>query len=611
MLNIYNEINPEDLTKKVFENTKMLIRANLVHIYFDNNFNPKIEVISKADALTEDVLTHILNYTSTKPFLRNLHNDLLEINTENGIRKDNVQKTLTYLSMKNLFGIDKKNAPLISGNNSIGGTPAFNTANISLIYMASTNLDDKVNETINKKMSFFLKKITEMVGETNLLLKKEGGAFTFEYSVEDIKTFSTFVNMFNNNELNLEFDLNLEDINTKEPLLIFFDFPGLESIYDIAKGKEIINEYITTLKIGKPDKENCICKVCLQNKKSLYNMKAFFAPNPDKNIRNFNLIDKTQNQGGSICVECMNKIKDIDEILNESDNLYVDDISGEVFVTNSIFSISEIKNRVNKIGGTIYKYKKVDGNALYPTFVRNYYLKSDLTSNEILENETFLKKILQNRDILEIKDIDVKGIKNPEVKEMTMFIKNNFEIFKDFVLMNKKIPLYVFNELIRKHMTTKNLKEKGIFQVINFDKEFILEIDKNIGDLNMKSIILTTKEKINEFVKNDVPLELTDEEIVLLSGKLIRDLESLSEGKNKTLMSLKNVIKNNKGVMLKIQDLLNKYSHNLYDNKRTEIPAKILAGLSDCNIKGNKFELLFNIGYLTQEISIIYVKKGE
>lgn len=578
MLNIFNKINLDEIEEKEFFQKE--VKENFVYLYFENN-KLRAKTICKAQVMNSIKLKEVLDSLQDIPYLAKIKEELEGTNEEN---------VTQFLSMQNFFGIQKKDADLISGNNALAGVSSVNTVNLSLLYMANGK-----EKELPSKLKTLFKKLETFKTENNLILEKSN--YKFEIQLDNKQKYQDFLN----SELDLDLDFPVQE---KESYVLLLNIPGLKDVLDLNENKGEIKKYVDTLKIGELIEKEAVCKICLEKVDKVYDLRAFFAPNPEKRIRDFSLFNKT-NQNGYMCEDCKNKVFKVKEL---TDNVYVDDISGK---TERIQSISDFLTKNQKIGGTIYKLEKLDANAFFPVFVKDFELKTTIPMQEVLERMQFLKGLLIMDDIFSVyRRGKIYKAKDAGFKIRNNYVIDNFNVLKDFALNGVNLKEHHLQEIIKLHITFKRVLSDENFNFLNIGYQ-LEKFKKYIGVEMIEQTLLSINDKLDLFIRDDIALELNDEETVLLAGRLLRELDGLSMKKEKDLGVLKTVSKNNIAVSAKIQQLATRYSHSLYnDVKKTEIISKVLIGLNSAKLTKSRFELLFNIGFLNTSLKIIY-RKGE
>lgn len=462
------------------------------------------------------------------------------------------------------------------------------------------------------------------------ILNKSELTIKYLLDIEDLKLFREFISK--NTQLNNYFNKELKKIfkENKSNILIM-DFPGVKNSFNLSKSHEIINKYKYVVENGKPIEKTFTCKVCSTNKEYGFSLRKFVLPSSEKIIQNFSLINNKEDGSGYICKECLDKVHYINEKLNQYYFIFVNRTSNEIVPLRNPRDI--FKNNKKRIGGSLYLIEPINNGLKNFKFLFNLFSKD--SSEDVLKRLDYISELLNSyknesgtmfQDIFYFNNIDMKSIKEDDSKDFIFrarFVKTNFHQLLIFVLNNKKIPLHIFVYLLNNYMQNNLKLETGAYPLYGMMNERYDESTKiislnniddiinfKIGGFNMlKDIVNSVNEKLNAFSEDKAAnLNLTDEETVYISGKIIRELNSLSKSSSKDFGYVKNIIKSNKGIALFIRKSFERYSHEISNSRNTEIISIVLQNLDSLSLKKMDIETLLTAGILNYKLKVIFLE---
>lgn len=631
MIFIHNEI---DLARLSIENIDLkkerkTLDANIIYIEFKNlngNYETKIIDLTK-DIFNEEFKTFDLNKfnenidNANSEFLFDLKLNVNKISEENA---NNSSDLISYLNKSTFFGSSFYLSKDQIGNQSIGGnSPGYGTVNYILSYIKNFDKNPTLdvfqsNRLFNIKKFFksFLKKDKELdfIFANSLLKDKE----LFIKTIENIE----FLN------LDLLFDKELV-FDFSKPTMFIWNIDGIRNQYIINNEVDNIKNYYNTIIYNDNlDLSNVSCKCCLRKDVDLEKNEIMSKYSEYVNIANtklvskFNLEDIEKNDFSLIvCSTCKEKIKKNNNILEQYKFLLLKEKIGrnsEIEVIDKSYYKNSVELLNSNEFGYLYKINKFD-NVYNFSYEFDYKSNNNLSLEEIKQNyltiNTFLGKLenLENKHLYIAKYSFLMNHYTEDKKIKIFEIDKYFNHFMNFYLNGNKLNLNVFvsllNELYLKKILNKSLNIK-FFK----DKYFELLIKlTTIGEKNM-GIKENINYKLEKLELENKQLELLDEEIIVLSGRILSYLNSKSKEKDKTLNYIGNIKNFSVENLNKILTMsLLKYASAIGNNqiKLKTSTSYILDKLR--NIKMNKLEIetLFLIGALAEKNEIKLTKTGE
>ncbi len=627
MIFIHNEI---DLARLSIENIDLkkerkTLDANIIYIEFKNlngNYETKIIDLTK-DIFNEEFKTFDLNKfnenidNANSEFLFDLKLNVNKISEENA---NNSSDLISYLNKSTFFGssfyLNKENI----GNATIGGNkPGYGTVNYLLSYIKKFDNNPTKDEFLKNRL-FNIKDLLKGCFKedekkkfaNNLIFNKE----LFKKSIENID-FLNLDGLYNDELL----------FNFEKPTIFIWNIEGLRERYIIQdEVKNILNFYNNVIFKDNTNIINVSCKCCLRKDVDLENNETMTKYSEYVDIANtklvskFNLEDIEENDFSLfVCSTCKNKIKENNEILSQYNFVLLKEKIGRNSQIN-VIEKSFYKNTVELLNSTdfgyLYKINKFD-NVYNFSYEFNYRSNNNLTIEEIKENykiiNTFLSKFNNIKEDKHYYIGKYSFLANHYMEDKILEIDRYFNHFMDFYLNGTKLNLNVFVSLLdelylKQILTTNDNKKLNMFFFKEKYIDLLIKLTK-IGEKNMG-----IKENINNKLsdlENGNKLDLSNEEIIVLSGRVLSYLNSKSKEQDKTLNYIANIKNFSVSNLTKILNLtFLKYASAIGGNQiklKTSI-SYLLDKLKDVKMNKLEIETLFLIGALAGKDEIKLTK---
>ena len=648
MIFLHNEI---DFTKLALNNPELkkefkTLDSNIVYVEFkeiNGDYKTKIVNLTQ-DVFNEEFKTFDLNKfneniaLANSDFLLDLKEKVNQISEETANNSSDILKFLNKSTFfADSFYLNKQN----SGNNSLGGVAGYGTFNYLLSY--SKDFNNKKNDDIeedpniesNKKQAIISKEIfltNKLFKIKNISNLKQDDKKDFVDSlIYDKDKFDKAIN--NIDKLNLDLLYTNEPLfNPSKPTIFIWNIDGIRESYIINQENENLLKYFDNI-IFKDDTnlKNISCKCCLRKDYELEDNEIMskysrYITIPEaKLISRFNLENVEESDSSMfVCSTCKEKIKENNKILSEYKFILLKEKIGrnsEVEVIEKSFFKNIVELLNSNDFGYVYKINNFD-NAYNFSHEFNYKSIQNLTIEQIKENyktiNSFLGKL---SDIKEEKHYYIgkySFLANHyiEDKKKKIFeIDKFFNHFMNYYLNGKKLELNVFvsllDELYLKNIMSSNSEKLNIdfFKKNYFN--FLVKLT-NIGVNNM-SIKSDLKTKLIN-LENGVKLDLSNEETIVLAGRVLGYLNSKSKQENKSLDYIANIKNFNVSNLTRILNLtFLKYASAIGENQiklRASI-SHLLENLKDVKLNKLAIETLFLIGVLADKDEIKLIKENK
>lgn len=655
MLHLHNliDLNSLALNNEDLKVIKKDLDTNILYISFgkfnNDNFDTKIVNLTK-NIINNDVfqLSEFNNNIkeANETFLNDLKNKVneLSINSHN-----NLSDLLLFLNKKTFYGttfyLNQQNA----GNNCPGGVPAgYGSPNCVLSYIAcgksKTNTNDEENEESNidendivqsgidfeklKKIKLVLNKLIndKEKNEKILFIKK---------SIENYDLFKTTIQNIDLMNLNMLFNESEKKellLDESKPLIIIWNIEGIRSEYNIENEVINIKNYFNSCVFNDfIENQNQVCKCCNRKLQELNEDEKFEkfteyvnGSNDEKKINRFNLESFEEDLTLFVCTTCKNKIRDNNLILGNYKFVLLKDVETffgneqQIIKNNFYKNVVELINSNDK--GYLYKIDKENDSYNF-SYLFNFKSNKNLTYDQIRENYFTINKFLSNSNNLNEKSLFVNKFSflanHFAIKGKILEIDKHFKEFMDFYLNGTKLSFktycYLLNILyLNKFNSTHNEKDFNIdtFKE-NYFNFFVKLTKKGEDNMGIKDCI---NNKLEQLEINNIQLDLTNEEVVVLAGRIYGYLNNKSEKEDKKLSYLSNIKSHHKNNLLRYLDnAFNLYGYKIGENqiKFRQSYGYVIENLKNVSLQMDELKHFFMIGALSTNNEIKLTKIGE
>lgn len=653
MLDIFNEINIEEIKTNLasFEKKEEKIVQSMQFgiLYIESKADDSdIKIIN----LTQDLLP--FKDSESKEIKQQIFPKQLFIDRLKNINEDYFKLYIDYLNDLNLnlngnnylkiesFIDSKRN--IANAGAFLNGVNGYGSLNLHFGYVSNKDsnkeltLKDKLQK-ISKQVFYFFDKLDLDSFDKEVRVQK--GSKNISFEIENNELLKQAINK--DYEIIIDSKFNEETLYFEDmPYLIILNIDGLYTQLNLEKSKQFINSF--WFQKNNQDTRNGSCKCCLKNKEVIL-LEEFILPVKGKETLIFNLSKNYKDeldQSGFICMECIDKMTEISDLLTDFNFLFINRNDNSVIPLKSVSDLLSTNVAENlKLGGSLYKVLRGEDSFLdtknkssFVKFIYQMEFNFLIKPAESKERYLLVNKLLtlfklsdnQGRDSFIDKNFKPFDCKIEEDLLIMQIIKNNFMEFMDFISGKKdSLSSLLIIKIIRDiyfHKKDNNgkliLDKTPIFSLFNnYREDFNLDKFKNGGEIKMETIVNSITEK-NKVDNND----FSDKEIIVLAGAAITYLmskskENLEENSSKFGQGnidygfIKDIQISKNSLKRFLMNCFAKYSHAININQFTfrNKFSLIIEKIENVEFR-NKSEIqeLLYIGLLNVNLSKMFVK---
>lgn len=626
MLFMHNEINFKDLANNngSFKKELNKIDSNILYLEFKEiNGEYKTKIVNLTDGVTDGSSFNLKKFNSNieladKDFLLDLK-ELVEENHKSTM--GDLTSILKSIDKASILGSSFYAGKDSIGNNAVGGVKGYGTQTLIFSYI-KFDKDFEFKKILNiaptlKKYKEAYKKDKKFEFNANIVFDNELFLKTIE-NIDKIELSELTSLSLKNNKLNL----------AEAPTLIICNISGLRDKYIVRDEVKNIKAYFEeVINDSSIFHENCTCRNCNKqfdklNKESKFEYyKEYIDLKSDaKEMNRFNLDDVSSSREDDsliICKNCKDIIEANNTILGKYKFVLLKDIIRNEQVTKDILkhtykNIVELLNSEVNNSGYLYRIEKGNGDIYNIVYDLDLTSKNKLTSKEISRNYLTINMFLGRIGSISEKQQYISRYSFlfnhyiEDAKKRDLLVDQFFKHHLDYYLNGTKLPLYVFNSFLKRVDMDFRFFKKNYFDLyIKLTKE---------GEQNM-NIKTDLNIKLSQIEKGETQLSLTDEELIVLTGRLVSYLNNKSKKSEKSLTYLNLGSYGTLQLKRILENYLLKYGHEISANqsKFKMAISYALSNLGNSKLKKTELKTLFLVGALAnaKEIELTQTKGKE